>query len=158
MSGAGRRWAVTCLSPRTSPPGTPFGELLLSLPCLLEIASHPSPLPLRQAVLPGTSGLGQAPQLGPGNSEVRDMGDSSPLPRHIWRALQKMHPNLVCSCCYCFWGAGRQNTSKAPSYQLLLTCRPCRLPRNLSQQAGRAGSAKTWKTWVWVAWYTVGLL
>lgn len=39
-----------------------------------------------------------------------------------------------------------------------LTYRPCRLPRNLSQQAGWAGFAKlkAGKAWVWVAWYTVG--
>lgn len=65
---------------------------------------------------------------------------------------------LACSRCYFFRGERRRGCSSSSPR---LTCGLCRLPGNLSQQAGWAGFAKqrgSRQGWVWAAWYTVSSL
>lgn len=61
--------------------------------------------------------------------------------------LLKGAADPACSWCYCFQG---KSTARVLFFQLSHVspaCRLCRLPRNLSQQAGWAGFAKQHGSW-----------
>lgn len=82
------------------------------------------------------------------------------LPRRTWTSLREVQgaTELACSPCCFFRGERRRGCSSSSPR---LTCGLCRLPGNLSQQAGWAGFAKqhgSRRGWVWAARYTVSSL
>lgn len=172
----GRRWGVTCPSRLTSPPETPFGELgsefpspsLLAprvlrggqRPLWIRFSDFTCPLtvgPVRQKpgeAIPQQNGPGEGSTPCSGNGEVGTWPEGSSWgtlallasQTHLEEMMPEDAAEPTCSRCHCFRGGAPRAVLPALT---CLTCRPCCLPRNLSQQAGRAGFAKQHGSWVW---------
>ena len=182
VSGVGRRWGVTCPSRLTSPPETPSGESRFPSPLWAPVLRG-GPRPPHSAswvflVLPSRVCQAQAsgscfptepgpPTPGAGNREGRGCRAAAAwslasrgFPDAPGRASErcKVLPSWPAHGATSSWGSvGGAVLSSSPR----LTCGLCRLPGNLSQQAGWAGFAKqrgSRRGWVWAAQYTVSSL